>query len=105
MMNSTIATRKYELNRTLEVLIVIEKAKPDQNDYRCNYHISGFAQPINGYAMGIDEVQALYLAMQKISIILYSSDEYKEKQLTWLGTFDLGLPYLESIRNLVEQHL
>lgn len=104
-MGCIVATRKYELNKTLEVLVVIEKAKPDQNDYRCNFHISGFAQTIEDYAMGIDEVQALYLAMQKISIILYSSEEYKAKQLTWLGTFDLGLPYLENIRDLVEQHL
>ena len=54
--------------------------------------------------MGIDEFQALLLAFQKNATILYCSKEYEDKRLTWLGTYDLGLPYVENIRDSVVQH-
>ncbi|WP_173910931.1 hypothetical protein [Acinetobacter sp. Marseille-Q1618] len=98
------AKRTYELDGQFDLEIIIFKAKPDQDDYRAEFQIIGFANVIESYAMGIDEVQALFLAFQKVATILYCSKEYEDKRLTWLGTYDLDLPYVEGLRDLVVQH-
>ena len=94
----------YEPDTQFEVEVTIFRAQPDQDDYRAEFRINGFVEVIESYAMGIDEFQALLLAFQKNATILYCSKEYEDKRLTWLGTYDLGLPYVENIRDSVVQH-
>jgi hypothetical protein len=42
--------------------------------------------------MGVDEMQALFLALQAIGNRLYTSAYFKAGKLTWLGRRDLGFP-------------
>jgi hypothetical protein len=53
------------------------------------------------YAAGIDGIQAIVMALQKIGAELYTSDEAKAGLLTWLGERNLGIPVVEAIADLV----
>ena len=43
-------------------------------------------------AMGVDSVQALFLAMTNAASILYTCEEFKAGRLTFLESKNLGLP-------------
>ena len=49
-------------------------------------------------AGGIDEVQALLLALEQIGIRLSETEEYKQGHLSWIGSDErnLGFPHLDS---------
>jgi len=51
--------------------------------------------------MGQDSMQAVVLALQNIGAILYTSDEFKAGQLSWLGQRHLGFPTAKTIADLV----
>lgn len=104
MSASVIATREFEMagDPPRQVLLEILEPNPDGVSWRCDIHISGLDQgAFSFYAMGVDPVQALYLALQNIASILYTSDEYKGGRLTWLGHRNLRLPTVEAIAHLV----
>ncbi len=60
--------------------------------HSCAYKITGIGAEKLRLAHGVDDVQALSFALQTIGVWLYTSQEYKDGNLTWLGGRDLGLP-------------
>ncbi len=64
----------------------------DGSDFKCEYHIRSGEKVEKSYACGVDEVQALILAMQKAHVDLLASDRYQICGLNWLGLRDLHLP-------------
>ncbi len=98
-----IATRVLQANdRKITVVIGRPEKFPEGEDYYCPYQILGFGNERVRYAGGVDAVQALQLALQKIGADLYTSQEAQSKQLAWVGgnLGDLGFPVPESIRDL-----
>jgi hypothetical protein len=65
---------------------------PDEGDWRCDFKIAWAGRESSGYAMGVDAVQALFLALQKAHIELLTSAEGRRDELRWLEMEDLGLP-------------
>lgn len=61
-------------------------------DYKCEFQIYGLGSSKVYYAMGVDEIQAVYLALMRLGSILYASDEYRAGLLKWFTNSDLGLP-------------
>lgn len=102
-MKQHIAVREYEVGPEKKVTIYLFKPFLDEQDYRCNFEIIGLLKDIRSYAMGGDSIQALFLALNRVAIILYTSEEYKHGHLTLNGSLDLDLPYPETISNLVKK--
>jgi hypothetical protein len=51
--------------------------------------------------MGVDEMQALFLAMQHIGTRLYTSAFFKAGKLEWLEQRNLGFPVPDKIADIV----
>lgn len=101
-MEQPIAVREYELDSEKTVTIYIFKPFLDEQDYRCNFEIIGLLKDFRSYAMGVDSVQALFLALNRIATILYTSDEYEDGKLKLYGSFNLSLPYPDTISDSVK---
>lgn len=102
-LDNIIATRKLERSDGGEVLVAISAPCPDGEDYRCDYEIAGIGSVKRSYAYGVDSVQALVLALQKIGAFLYTSDEWSGGRLSWQGGAvegDLGFPVPDIIRDI-----
>ncbi len=98
-----IAVRELELDHDQKITIKIGKPEiyPEADHHYCPYQILGIGKESIRYANGVDSVQALLLALSKIGIELYTSDEVKTGKLKWLGMTDLGFPLPESIKDLI----
>ena len=64
------------------------KPEPEEQNYRCEFEVDGK----RSYSMGVDEMQALFGALQLIGNRLYTSTYWKAGKLTWLDGRDLGFP-------------
>jgi len=84
--------RRFELGDSASVVLRFLRPEPDGDDYRCAYEIIWPDRARRSYAMGIDAVQALLLAMQKAHVELQVWPEYVSGALRYLGERDLGLP-------------
>lgn len=73
------------------------RPRPDQDDFVCEYKITFADKDRLHRAYGVDEIQALMLAMQKAHMDLLRSDDYQQRGLSWLGRRDLGLPLPENV--------
>jgi hypothetical protein len=95
MLSAAIATRKFTFGNQnssyVEVLVYLPVK--DQEDYRCKYEIKERDSIVKeGYALGVDSMQALTLALQKLGADILFSNEGKEQKLFWNGqNQDLGL--------------
>ncbi|WP_374990368.1 DUF6968 family protein [Sphingosinicella sp. LHD-64] len=72
-------------------------------EYWCKYVIDWGSERKVRYAIGIDSVQSLCLAMKKIGTDLYTSELYRSGSLVWDGGMqerDLGFPVPDVIRDL-----
>ena len=103
--SQVIATREFEAGagRTIVVELYAPEPDPEPNgDFRCGHRISGsgWGEGKVRYTFGVDSMQALFLALQMIGALLYTSEEAKAGHLTWLGGTNLGLPLSKSIRDL-----
>lgn len=81
-----IAVRILQLqqkNQRLEVFVRIFAPVADGTAWRCDYEIDWPVAPRNSAAYGVDSVQALGLALQKIGIDLYMSEAHKAGTLMW----------------------
>lgn len=90
-----IARREFELGgqpETREVLVLFEAPAKSGSEWVCTFRIIGLFEFAGGRAFGEDGVQALWLAMERAAVELYSSNEWKSGWLTWFGQRDLGLP-------------
>jgi hypothetical protein len=97
-MTEIFIQRQFELANGSEVFVRFYRPAPDDDDFRCNYEITWPDRKHAFHAIGIDEVQALILAIQMAHVKLLSSPEAKRGELTWLGTRDLGLPIASSVK-------
>ena len=70
----------------------------DGPDYRCLYEIIDVGRAArSGYALGVDSLQALLLAIQRAGVDVAVSQYAKEKRLFWNGqNDDLGVPLPKS---------
>ena len=89
-----IATRDLDLEDGGKVLITIgaPQQTPGHQDYYCPYMIAGLGDGKVRYAVGIDTLQALDLALRAIGSDLYLSTEYTQGNLRYLGMRNLGFP-------------
>jgi hypothetical protein len=100
-----IATREFDLEGDPPGRASLVIARPHQDgDWRCDFEIRGLGLgDIDGCAMGVDPVQALFLALKNIASLLYTSEEFKSGRLTWFGQRNLGLPTADAITPLVPE--
>ncbi|NBU27810.1 MAG: hypothetical protein EBS42_06245 [Caulobacteraceae bacterium] len=92
--------RTFEFEGGDRVDIELFRPRPDQNDWRCDYHIRSGDQISSHYAMGVDPLQALLLAIDGAHVRMLERSREQGAALTWLGgaPFDLGLPDSPSVR-------
>lgn len=97
-MSYIVATRTLTLagDPDREIVVTVFQPQRDRDDYRCEFEIDDK----RGYAMGVDEVQALLLALQTIGTNLYTSEHFKAGKLRWLGMRNLGFPVPKVIADL-----
>ena len=50
---------------------------------RCDYEYDWPGEPSKSYAVGNDEIHAIFMAMQKIAQDLYMSRAHGERRLSW----------------------
>jgi len=98
----TIALRTLELRRedgsSSPVLARVGRPRAvDGADYRCEYEIDGLATPRRSHAYGIDEVQALWLALVRLGVDLQTSSEGKAGRIALHGEADLNFPPPEAL--------
>jgi hypothetical protein len=92
-----VASRVLTLDGDDDVRIEFELPKQhegDNGDYRCRYRITGLGADRISYAMGVDSLQALLLAVGRASNDLYASDAWRQGRLRWMADLingDLGL--------------
>ena len=87
-------------HRDLQVrLFVPEKG---ESDWSCRYEIDWPEGLRESAAYGIDAIQALHLALQKIGVDLYASDHHKTGTLMWEGTGGgYGFPVPKNLRDML----
>ena len=96
-LDDVILTRRLDLADCPDG-VVVEVGRPitslDGRECRCFYRVRGFGKDRLSSGAGIDEVQALFLTLNKIGIELYASEAYRTGKLYWLeaGNRDLGFP-------------
>jgi hypothetical protein len=81
-----------------QVLCSFDKPVPEGNDFRCDYRIVFPTREQRAHAFGVDEVQALILAMQRAHMHLLTAPERQSEKLLWLDMEDLGLPLPSNVR-------
>ncbi|MBA2710348.1 MAG: hypothetical protein H0U57_07145 [Tatlockia sp.] len=90
-------SRVLNLNdiNTNSVTIRIGKPQnfPDGQDYYCPFQIIGIGDGKVTWAGGIDEIQALLLALEQIGAFLRNSAEYQQGNLSWIGSKDGNLGF------------
>jgi hypothetical protein len=95
MSSTPIARRSYRFGRSGSRVLEVEIYAPveDQGNYRCEYGLKEAGKPTRvSYAVGVDSLQALTLALQKLGVDIFLSDDAKEKELYWGDqNEDLGL--------------
>ncbi len=91
-MDAVFIERQFELGDDANVVLRFLRPESDGDDYRCKYQIVWPDRVRDAYAVGIDGVQALLLAMRRAHVDLRTSPEYQSGALCYLGERDLGLP-------------
>ena len=71
----------------------------DDQDYRCDIEIDWPKPCTFKHAYGVDEVQALLLAMQRVHVDLLAARENSGKLVSWLDQRSLGLPIPNTARD------
>src|SRR5713226_7150324 len=84
-MDDIIAQRRFELCGSLDVILRFARPVSDGNDFRCHYEIVWPDRTDAWNGFGIDEMQALILAIEMAHVRLVTSPEGKRGELTWLG--------------------
>jgi hypothetical protein len=77
-----------------KVLVTIgaPQQTPGHPDYYCPFVIVGLGSGKVRCVIGIDTMQALDLALKAVGTELYTSPEYLEGRLRYLGMKNLGFP-------------
>ncbi|WP_336486451.1 DUF6968 family protein [Methylobacterium nigriterrae] len=72
-----------ESNAKKAISIKISIPESDGSSWVCHYEIDWPDHPRKSFAAGIDSVQALHLALQKIGIDIYMSKYHQTGNLYW----------------------
>jgi len=98
-----IARREFELGDSGKVILEVGTPYPvdDGKTWFCPYRILGLGNERVKRTGGIDSVQAVYMALQMAGTDLYTSDPSRQKELTWCGQLNLGLPVPKTIADMV----
>lgn len=76
--------------------------EPDGNGWICRYQIQWPQKPWSSFGAGLDAVQALAIALQKIGVEIYSSDYHRSGLLAWGEPGSgYGFPVPASARDLL----
>jgi len=75
------------------------RPEQDQGNFFCQYEIDWPGETRTKKLGGVDEVQALLLAMQAAHTDLLAARENDLKEVQWLYDRSLGLPIASSIRD------
>jgi hypothetical protein len=86
--------RRLDLGEDAEVVVRFFSPVRRDVDYQCNYEVEWPDRKRSFFSFGIDEVQALLLALKMVHAELVSSPAGRRGELRWLGTKDLGFPAL-----------
>jgi len=101
-----IANRSLKLrlgSNDVEVPVRIYAPVANGVDWTCHYEIGWPEGTRKSYAAGIDAVQALHLAFQKIGVDIYTSRHHESKTLSWKKSGrGYGFPVPNNIRDLLE---
>ena len=90
--------RVLKLDRSIDVVVEIFDPELDvetDGHCKCQYTVTGLPKALRGEAMGVDPIQAIYLALQLIGNRLYTIEEFKAGRLAWsfsTDVRDLGFP-------------
>ena len=84
-------SRTFMLGRE-QVVCSFDKPIAHGNDFRCDYRIIFPTRKRRAHGYGVDEIQALTLAMQRAHMDLLSAPERQNAKLLWLDMEELGLP-------------
>jgi hypothetical protein len=101
-MNQTFVSRQFIVEGS-PVECRFSKPQSDGNDFRCLYEIGWPDHPQSRWVYGVDEVQALLLAMQGAHLDLLMSREKRGVEVQWLDMTSLGLPLAQSLRDMDPQ--
>lgn len=100
-----IATRVLTLRRgPADIPIPIRIFAPEEQDtdWACRFEIEWPDEPTSFYAMGVDAIQALELAMKMIGAFIYTTDHHTSGNLMWLEPGKgYGFPVSHTIRDLL----
>jgi hypothetical protein len=105
-LGDVIAERELEVAGAARAVVRIGRPTPDAQeggDWRCPFQIVGLADDAVHEAFGLDAVQAIQLCFQMIDI--YLASERGARDITWLGSEDLGFFPIVNLADPVEVDL
>ena len=97
-MPDAIATRRFKVDGR-EVGCRSYRPEEDGGSYVCHYEIGWPEGARSGRAGGVDEVQALLLAMVKAHTDLLEARHTGKRRISWLDDASLGLPVASVLRD------
>ena len=87
-----------------QIKLIIGRPYKKEESFICEFQILGVRSEKVKEAQGEDAIQALIIAMQMASALLYTSELGKEGKINWLGGMGrdpLGLPVADVFLDLV----
>lgn len=87
-----------------EIDVPVRLFKPEESDgaWICRYEIEWPDQKHSGFAAGVDPIQALFLALQRIGVELYTSTHHETGSLKWsMSAKGYGFPIARNLRDLL----
>lgn len=91
-------------SETGDIKIPINIFAPERDDgaWKCRYEIGWPDDVWKSYGAGVDSVQALNIALEKIGIELYTSEFHKSERLIWEKPANgYGFPVAKDARDLL----
>jgi Domain of unknown function (DUF6968) len=100
-----IAHRRLMASSALgDTEIAIRLFKPEESDgaWICRYEIDWPSRKQSSFAAGIDSIQALLLALQRIGVEIYTSAYHQTSSLKWFEQMQgYGFPIAHNLRDLL----
>jgi hypothetical protein len=100
-----LAVRRLKLlgdNGQSEVPVSLFASEESAGVWSCRYQIGWPESTRENLAYGVDAIQAMILALQKVGIELYTSDAHKSGRLVWHNPGEgYGFPVSQNVRDLL----
>jgi hypothetical protein len=100
-----IATRRLKLQlptKEIDVFVRIFMPEAENGAVRCAYDIDWPNGKKSGATVGVDSIQAIFLALKMIGIDVYTSDYHRQGQLAWFeANQGYGFPVTKNLRDLL----